>query len=78
VSDEKMLPLDGDNSWYVSEWARDELGVTHALATAVQYQNDEGHWPHYVSRKGESETPEQRYERVLGWVRSWLKVEDAA
>lgn len=56
----------------VSAWAADKIGVREALATEIQWQNDEEAW------WGDPETPEQRYERVLAWVRSQIKSEAAA
>jgi hypothetical protein len=58
-------------AWEVAEWARDTLDVTYALAMHIQWQNDEGGWETYVQRGG-PETPEQRYERVLTWVREQI------
>ena len=49
----------------VSGWAHDELGLTHALATEVQWENDEGaYW--------RQESPEERFDRVLRWVQAHL------
>jgi hypothetical protein len=73
-------PFDPDHdveAWEVAEWAGDALGLTYALAIAVQWQNDEGHWATYVQRNGQNETPEQRYERVLAWVREQMPTSDA-
>lgn len=36
------------------------MGLTRALAWGISYENDEGTW--------NTETPEQKYQRVLAWV----------
>lgn len=68
IGDAAMRPLDGDDAWYVAQWASDSLGLSEALAAEIEWQNDESDL--MLPR----ETPEQRYERVLAWVRNRLEV----
>lgn len=50
-------------------FGREELGLTYALAASIAEENDWGL---------ANETPEQRYERVLAWVRRQLKPVEVA
>ena len=61
----------------VGDWAEHHLGVRYALAWEIQWHNDEGQWQGDYLRRGRAETPEERYERVLAWVRSRIKAEAA-
>lgn len=54
----------GSMGWEKIDEAAFGLKISMPLAYAVVYQNDE--------RGPRDETPEQRYERVLGWVRAQL------
>jgi hypothetical protein len=74
VSEEEMATQRGEYAHDIAWWAKDRLGVTEALATAVQWQNDEAEW--YWQKQGE--TPEERYIRVLAWVRAQIKSEVGA
>jgi hypothetical protein len=44
--------------------AAKEFGIAKTLAHEIMYENDEGHY---------NVTPEERYGRVLNWVRSKIK-----
>lgn len=56
---------DDGNAWSTSYWVgKRRLGLAQPLATAVQYQNDEVR---------SADTPEQRWEHLLAWVRSQIK-----
>jgi len=59
--------LIGDTGWYEIERASESLKISMPLAFGVVEENDEGEgeWTRNV-------TPEQRYERVLAWVRAKL------
>jgi hypothetical protein len=54
-----------------------KLGLVRTLSHEVQHQNDlSGAYKMGDGWKSlKDETPEQRYERVLAWVREWIKPE---
>jgi hypothetical protein len=54
-----MKALDPEDSDAVAA----AFGIAPAMAREIEYENDEGSW---------NETPEQRYERVVKWVRKQL------
>lgn len=58
-----------ETEFETSEWAAAHLDIAYALAFSIAWENDEGCW---------GETPEQRYESMLRWVRSQIKSESAA
>jgi hypothetical protein len=62
---------DFSTEWDVIEYASQTMGMTEALAYAIAWANDEGDgaWQ-------PDETPSQRYDRVLAWVRR--KIAEAA
>jgi hypothetical protein len=56
--------LESDD-WETARWAHQNLGLTETLAYTLMNENDEGPYA--------SETPEQRFARVLGWVQSAIR-----
>lgn len=54
-----------ESGWELTKMAAKELKICHPLAWAVVYRNDEC----------SARTPEERYEKVLSWVRAKLKGE---
>lgn len=64
---EKFSPF--EQGWVLTQQASEHLNICHPLAYAVVERNDESPY----SRK---ETPEERYDRVLAWVRESLAAVD--
>lgn len=56
-----------ESEWKTQKQAAQEVGISHPLAYAIIYRNDE-----YCH----SDTPEKRYSRVLEWVQAKIAGED--
>lgn len=83
LDQEEMKEHQGEHAGFIADWAKDALGLSGALATAIEWENDEGFWRVYTEMDGYRatggrETAEQRYERVLAWVRSQIAHEATA
>lgn len=57
------MPPDGWAIDEVAQWASNTLGMSWTMAWALIEVNDDAEWPWRST-----ETPEQRYRRVLAWV----------
>ena len=65
---------EGEYSTAYADAAKSMLGITEAVARTVQHANDEGPYsPRLNDEWKAGETPEDRYTRVLAWVRSKIK-----
>jgi len=69
--EEQVDPEDCEGWGEQTQWfAKKHLGVVRALAYKISYQNDEGDEKRH--ERGRKETDEERWERVLAWVRSQM------
>jgi hypothetical protein len=68
--EEQVDPEDSEQ-WgeQTTYFAKKHLGIVGALANKISYENDEG--ADYIP--GHKETDEERFERVLKWVRENIK-----
>lgn len=59
--------IDSGNDWEIAEKLASRLDIAPAMAKEIVYMNDEGSW--------NSETPEQRWNRMRQWVAEQIKLD---
>ncbi len=67
VDARRELERESSDDFDTAQYARKHLGFPKLVAWSVVCENDD------LIGNARKETPEQRYERVLGWVRSQVR-----